>query len=112
MRTIRKSAFAALAVAAGFAAQSLTPSAADANASSSTLYVGMYCEYGYCEATATGGSGNYTWTWTNANPNNTTGDISTATPCWTYNNQTVKITATAYDGYTSKSASRWYTCSY
>lgn len=81
-------------------------------ASSSTLSVSMYCEFGHCEATASGGSGDYTWTWTNANPHSTTGPISTATPCWTYNGSTVKITATANDGSGTASASRWYTCSY
>lgn len=111
MRALSRPTLAALAVAAGLAVQALSPSAADANPSS-TLYVGMYCEYGYCEATASGGTGNYTWTWTNANPHNTVGSTSTATPCWSYNNQTVKVTATANDGVTSKSASRWYTCSY
>lgn len=111
MRAVRKPTFLALTVAAAILVQAASPSGADANPSS-TLYVSMYCEYGYCEATASGGSGNYTWSWTNANPDNTTGSISTATPCWTYNNQTVKVTATAYDGVTSKSASRWYTCSY
>jgi hypothetical protein len=112
MRAVPRPFLAALAVAAAFAAQPLSPSGADANPSSSTLSVWMYCEYGYCEATASGGSGNYTWTWTNANPDNTSGTISTATPCWSYGGQTVKITATANDGSTSKSASRWYTCSY
>jgi hypothetical protein len=111
MRAVRKPIFLALTVAAAILAQAASPSGADANPSS-TLSVWMYCEYGYCEAHASGGSGNYTWSWDNANPHNTTGSISTATPCWSYSGQTVKITATASDGVTSKSASRWYTCSY
>ena len=111
MRAVRKPIFLALTVAAAILAQAASPSGADANPSS-TLSVWMYCEYGYCEAQASGVSCNYTWTWTNANPSTTDGPISSATPCWSYSGQTVKVTATAYDGSTSKSASRWYTCSY
>jgi hypothetical protein len=107
MRSLPARSFAALAMAAGLAAFAYAPAAP-----SSVLTVGMYCEYGYCEATAAGGSGNYSWTWTNANPDNTVGQISTATPCWTYNNQTVTVTATVNDGSSTASASRRYVCSY
>ena len=116
MRAVRTPALA-LAVVAALAAcadQPVSPSAAEAGPrlSSTPLSVWMYCEYGYCEAHASGGSGSYTWTWTNANPANTTGPISTATPCWAYSGQTVTITATANDGNGTASASRRYTCSY
>jgi hypothetical protein len=107
MRAVPARSFAALAMAAGLAAFAHAPAAP-----TSALSVSMYCEYGYCEATASGGSGNYTWSWTNANPDNTTGQISTATPCWTYNNQTVLVTASVNDGSSTASASRRYLCSY
>lgn len=117
MRTAPASTLAVLAVAAALSAcadQPVSPSAAEAapRYSATPLYVKMYCEYGYCEAQASGGSGTYTWTWAQANPDNTTGPISTATPCWSYYGQTVKITATANDGSGTASASRWYTCTY
>jgi hypothetical protein len=113
MKALPARSLAAVAMAAGLAAFVNLPSAeAGPRAPASTHTVSMYCEYGYCEATASGGSGNYTWTWENANPDNTTGTISSATPCWTYNGQTVTVKATANDGYGTASASRRYVCSY
>lgn len=108
MRAVPARPLAALAMVAALAAfvkQPVSPPA-------SVLSVSMYCEFGYCEATASGGSGNYTWSWNNANPSNTTGTISSATPCWSYNGQTVAVTATVNDGNGTASASRRYTCSY
>ncbi|HEY7770103.1 hypothetical protein [Longimicrobium sp.] len=111
MKALRTRALAALAMTVGLAAFVNLPSDGP-RAAPSALSVSMYCEYGYCEATASGGSGNYTWAWENANPDNTTGTISSATPCWTYNGQTVTVKATANDGYSTASASRRYVCSY
>ncbi|HST62009.1 MAG TPA: hypothetical protein VLK84_25130 [Longimicrobium sp.] len=117
MRAVSVRSLAVLATTLGLAAFVNPPASssvaeASARLSSSTLSVGMYCEYGHCEATASGGSGNYTWSWNNAVPNNTTGSISTATPCYVYNNQYVTVTATVSDGSSTASASRRYRCSY
>ena len=114
MRAVPARSLAALALTVALAAFATPPASppAEASPSSTLLSVSMYCEFGYCEATASGGSGNYTWTWQNANPDNTEGTISTATPCWSYNGQTVTVTATVNDGSSTKSASRRYTCSY
>ncbi len=114
MKALPTRSLAALAMAVGLAAFVNLPSSAEAGprAASSALSVSMYCEPGYCEATASGGSGNYTWTWENANPHDTTSTISTATPCWAYSGQTVRVKATVNDGYGTASASRWYVCSY
>jgi hypothetical protein len=109
MRAVPARSLAAVAAVVGLAAFVHPPVR---SASSATLSVSMYCEVGYCEATASGGSGNYTWTWDNANPNNTEGTISSATPCWAYNGQTVTVKATVNDGNATASASRRYTCSY
>jgi hypothetical protein len=116
MRAVPARSLAALVLSVALAAYANPPKSpaatAGPRAASSVLSVSMYCEFGYCEATASGGSGNYTWTWQNANPDNTTGTISTATPCWTYNGQIVTVKATVSDGSTTASASRRYTCSY
>ena len=111
MRAVPARSLAALVVVVALAAFA-NPPASTSPGASSVLSVSMYCEFGYCEATASGGTGSYTWGWENANPDNTTGTISTATPCWSYNGQTVTVKATASSGGATASASRRYTCSY